>query len=737
MRRPPIPAVKHPDRVRTPVDAFLLSKLEAKGLSFAPEASPEVLVRRAYFDLIGLPPSPEELESFLTDPIPDPCEKLIDSLLASPHFGERWGRHWLDVAGYVDVNGADENAPTIRQPPGKHRYRDYVIESFNQDKPYNQFLIEQLAGDELVDWRIEKVYTQKTIDLLVATGFLRTAVDDTDQDVLNIPSNRHATLYDTMEIVGSSVFGLTLQCARCHSHKFEPIPQEDYYRLMAVFTPAYNPEKWVQLPGRALPDVGLATKAEIEAHNAEVDRQVKSLKDRLGQLFNPYRENLFAKKLAALPEPIREDTRIAVQTPPDKRNEVQKYLAGKFEASLNVKEEEVVAALSEADRAAKASFDNQIAKQNSRRRQWAMIQALWDTGPPPETRLLVRGEYTRPGKVVKPGGLGVLCDSGAAGSGLAPSPDAKGQTSGLRLALARWATKPDTAAGGLVARVHVNRLWHYLFGRGIVTTPGNLGRSGAPPGNAELLNWLAGEFVQNGWRLKPLLKLIMSSSVYRQSSAIAKPGGNPDSALADPASVDPANEFLWRMPLRRLQSEIVRDHILAASGNLDRTMGGPPVPLEIAPGERIVVATNNLPAPTSAWRRSVYLLGRRNYNVSMLSVFDQPVISINCACRNSSTVVLQTLTLLNDAFVFAQADSFAKRVEKEAGSDLRRRIDRAFRIAFSRPPFQDEVEWSFELLNNQAQTYIAAKVAADDAERKALANLCHMILNSNEFLYVK
>ena len=261
-----------------------MARLKANGLRFSPDADRPALVRRLYFDLIGLPPAPEQVDSFLADTSPGAYGRLVDRLLASPHFGERWGRHWLDAAGYVDVYGSDENATAIRLPPGGWRYRDYVIAAFNHDKPYNRFLIEQIAGDELVDWRAAEHFTPEMKELLVATGLLRTAIDDTDQDMLNIPSNRYATMFDQMEIFGSCVLGLTLQCARCHSHKFDPIPQRDYYRLLASFTPAYNPQAWIKLNDRTLPDVSTADKAAFNQHNVRCDEKVKALTDQIAAL---------------------------------------------------------------------------------------------------------------------------------------------------------------------------------------------------------------------------------------------------------------------------------------------------------------------------------------------------------------------------------------------------------------------------------------------------------------------
>ena len=282
LARPAVPKTQHADRARSPVDAFVLTRLEAQGLTLSAEAPRNVLIRRLWLDLVGLPPPPAAVAEFLADEAPDACARLVDRLLGSPQFGERWGRHWLDVVGYVDTVGFDVDADNIITSEGKWRYRDWVIRAFNADLPYDRFLREQLAGDELVDWRNAPRFTDEIRDRLTATGFLRTAQDFTHEDVGNIPQNHFNILHDTLEIVGSSVLGLTLHCARCHDHKFDPVPQEDYYRLMAAFTPAYNPQDWKvvlsydkKLEDRALPDVSPADKSEIDRHNAEIERQIQ------------------------------------------------------------------------------------------------------------------------------------------------------------------------------------------------------------------------------------------------------------------------------------------------------------------------------------------------------------------------------------------------------------------------------------------------------------------------------
>ncbi len=421
---------------------------------------------------------------------------------------------------------------------------------------------------------------------------------------------------------------------------------------------------------------------------------------------------------------------------------MQKYLAEKFGPALKVSDEEISAAMSDATRQQLADNDRRAAQLSQTRRTWGTIQAAYDTGPAPLTRLLRRGNYLTPGVVVEPGFLSVLCtDENTAGDRASESPaQAAGATSGRRLALARWVTDWDSPAGGLAARVYVNRAWQALFGHGIVETTENLGMSGAEPSHPELFEWLACRFVADGRRLKPLLKQIMMSSVYCQASADSSAGAqsaDPRPAQAPPgAAVDPANRLMWHMPLKRLQAEIVRDAILSASGQIDLSLGGPPLPLENRPDGSVVIKEKELPAPNAACRRSLYVLARRNYHLSILNVFDQPAMAMNCPHREQSAVVLQSLTMLNDEWIHKQAEHFARRVLATARDDSSQaRIEQAFRIALARSPSPSEAEWSRQLLEQHAAELTAAKTPGSPAEA-ALAQLCHMLLNSNEFLYV-
>jgi len=451
-----------------------------------------------------------------------------------------------------------------------------------------------------------------------------------------------------------------------------------------------------------------------------------------------------------LPEPIRDDVKAALDTAHDRRNQVQIYLVEKLSRAVAVSDDEVAIGLSDANLATIVSLEGRIAKFNQQRRSWGKIQALFDVGPPPATFLLKRGQYQTPGPQVAAGFLRVLCESDEAA--LAKIDRTGMGSSGRRTALARWLTDPETPAGALVARVMVNRIWQHLFGTGLVPSPENFGNGGEPPTHPELLEWLSHRFVKGGWRIKPLVKLIMTSGVYQQTSQVriadvgvsignaATPATarfNPQSKLGVARLTDPENKLLWRMRLRRLEAEVVRDSILATSGKLDTRAGGPPVLVTTRADGKVVIDESKLPTLTSKWRRSVYLLYRRAYNLSMLSVFDQPLISTSCAQRDTSAVPLQSLTMLNDEFVAEHAGYFARRVQKRTGDDTTGQITAAFRIALARTPDNDEVALCAAALARQAELYRASGVSNEKARHQALAELCHTLLNTSEFLYAE
>lgn len=717
----PAPKVRAAHRVRTPVDAFVLAKLEAAGIGMSPEAPDLKLMRRAYLDLTGMPPTPREIQLFQADRAPGAYERLIDKLLASPHYGERWGRHWLDAAGYVDTTGKDFDPTKTEYADGMWRYRDYVIKATNDDKPWSRFLTEQIAGDELVDWRSAKKFTPEIVELLTATGYMRNILDITAEDISNLPVERYEALFKLVEKVSSSTLGLTVGCARCHSHKFDPISQRDYYQFLALFTTSYNPTDWLQPQNRHLFTISKEDKEAIDLHNKELDKPLGELNKQLSALKKPYEERILTEKLARLPESIRDDTRVALDTAADKRDEVQKYLVRKFGSSLKVTDDEVRKQFTEADRQTAAQLDSQIEHYEARKKKLETIQALWDVGKIPSIRLLQRGSPDSPGPRVKPGFFEVL--GGAEGIDARRPDETQGKSSGMRLAFAKWLTSPGNP---LTARVIVNRIWQGHFGKGIVATPDNFGKMGAPPANQELLDWLAVDFMNHGWSAKYLHKLIMKSSVYRQS---ARQGNEPWVAKAK--TIDPSNSLLWRMPLRRLDAEALRDSLLSASGNLNATQGGPAIRLEMQPDGVQVVSSKE---PVEAkWRRSIYLTARRTYPVSFLGVFDYPIIDTNCTQRVPSATPLQSLTMMNDRFVWEAAERMAAQVELLAGASAAAaaKIEAAYLLAYSRKPSPPEVAAAEEYLRTQQAVY-----GGEKGSRKALSNLAQMLLSSNEFLYV-
>jgi len=704
------PKVKAKARVRTPIDSFVLAKLEGKGLAFSPDAPDAKLMRRAYLDLTGLPPTPEEIRQFTEDRAPGAYERLIDRLLDSPRYGERWGRLWLDAAGYVDTTGKDFDPRKAEYAEGMWRYRDYVIRATNADKPWDRFLTEQIAGDELVDWRKTKSFTPEIRELLAATGYMRNILDITAEDISNLPVERYEALFKLVEKVSSSTLGLTVNCARCHSHKFDPISQKDYYRFLALFTTSYNPTDWLRPQERHLYTVSSEERKAIEGHNKQFDAPLEELNKKLKELRKPYEETLLDEKLTKLPEGIRADTKRAVQTEADKRDEVQKYLAGKFGAQLRVTPAEIARKLSDADKPVSARLEEEIKALEANKQKLEKIQALWDVGKVPSIRLLQRGSADAPGPRVKPGFLEVL--SGDLPVDAVKPASAQGETSGIRLAFAEWLTNPNHP---LTARVIVNRIWQGHFGTGLVATPDNFGTMGAKVTNRELLDYLAVNFMANGWSAKKLHRVIMTSSVYRQSSRIGKP-----------VDSDPENSMLWRMNLRRMDAETVRDSVIAAAGKLDTTQYGPPIELEMRPDGLQVVSSKE---PTNAqWRRSVYLTARRTYPIGFLGVFDYPVMDTHCARRTPSATPLQSLTMMNDDFVWKAAGELTRRAAMD--------VETAYLLTLSRKPSAEELASAREFLRTQEDTFLSGNDTADSAREKAFRSLAQALLSSNEFLYI-
>ena len=723
------PSVASSDLVRNPIDAFILRKLEEKELTLSPEADRFTLIRRAHLDLTGLPPEPEEVERFLADRDPKAYENLIKRLLESPRYGERWGRYWLDVAGY-------------QEHPYAWRYRDYVIRSLNTDKPYNRFLHEQIAGDELLDYENAPVITEEMMDNLVATGFLRMAVDDTSNRATNFLPDRFQVVADEVQIFSSAALGLTLQCARCHDHKFDPLPQRDYYRLLAVFQGAYDPYDWIPpvfsddperkmlyfdtrvmpyVTPRANPIKLAEERKKAEAHNKELDREIEALEAALKEKAAPLKKRLVEERLAELPEDLHDDLRKMLATPPEERNEFQKQLAEKFGKRLELVGNHLEAVLRKMDREYKRAEEEtkrRVALLKARKHPEPKVRALWDRGEPAPMYVLRRGDPMSPGPRVGPSIPAVLVN-GKAPFVVIPPPGAK--KTGRRLALARWLTQPDHP---LTARVMVNRIWKHHFGEGIVSTLDDFGRMGVRPTHPELLDWLATEFVRRGWSMKAMHWLMMTSRAYRQSSKV-KP---------EHKTRDPENKLLSRMPLRRMDAEALYDSVLLVAGRLDETRFGPPDPVQVLENG---LATSI--EKETGWRRSVYVRQRykRSGVPTLLDNFDYPELSPNCINRNEATVAPQALHLMNDSMIRRLAASFAARVKREAGNDRTRQVERVYWIALSRPPTGEERKIGLAKLAQLSAAWARKYLPSNEnTETRALVTFCHTILNSAAFIYI-
>ena len=747
IHKPTIPKTKPRDRVRTPVDAFLVNSMAKQKLGFGPDAEKITLLRRAYFDLTGLPPTLSETETFVADTSPDAYEKLIDRLLDSPHYGERWGRHWLDVAGYADSDGYSDADP----PRGyAYKYRDYVIGSFNSDKPFDRFITEQLAGDELA--RATRDNTQPglasphTRELLIATGFLRMGADGTATPaVTDYDAVRNQVVADTIKIVSTSLLGLSVGCAQCHDHRYDPIPQTDYYRLRAIIEPAYDPKNW-RTPDQRL--VSLYTEADRKIA-ADVEAEAKKLADEKAAKEKQYLEEALTKHLEKFEPDLRAKLRAAYDTLSDKRTDEQKKLLAD-NPSVNINAGVLYQYNQKAADDLKA-MDAKISEIRARKPAEDFLTVLTEPGDKqPVTYRFHRGDPKQAKEAIPPGALSVLAPRGQPVAFAEKNPDLP--TSGRRLAFARWLT---SGTNPLVARVLVNRVWLHHFGHGLVGTPSDFGAMGERPSHPELLDWLASDFVEHGWRLKRLHKIIMTSTAYRQSSR-HNPAGD---------QRDPENRLYWRKPVQRLDAEVIRDSILAASGALNKTMFGPPVPVRPDVHGQIVVGVDKaegdnkmpveVPLDGAEFRRSVYIEVRRSRPLAVLHAFDAPVMEVNCDRRQSSTVPTQSLMLMNSQFILDQAKRFAARLKTEAGENRDRQVARAWQLAFARSPTDQELTGALEFLSRQVEQLkvLSEKAALEtkpedlkkdaktppskpEPDLQALTNLCQVLLSTNEFLYI-
>lgn len=655
--RPQANASATDGRVRTPIDTLLLQAMPT-GLNFSPDAERAVLIRRLYFDLIGLPPTHEEFSRWNSSTDENWYEQLVDSLLDSPHYGERWGRHWLDVAGYAESEG---QTAQDAERPWAWKYRDYVIRSFNANKPFDRFITEQLAGDELAgpkqgDWTAEQ------IELLTATGFLRMAADGTGSGD-NSPEARNKVIADTLKIVSSSLLGVSVGCAQCHDHRYDPISQLDYYALRAVFEPAFDWQNW-RVP--ELRRVSLYTEADRKSA-AAIDQEAQQVAEERGKKEAEFMAQALEKELMKYEEPLRAQLQTAYKTAEKDRTPEQTQLL-KQNPSVNITPGVLYQYLPAAAEELK-KLDAKIAEIRARKPKEEFVQALTEQPERvPDTHLFHRGEHQQPKQKVLPSDLTIAAPEG--GLPTIPERDTSLPTSGRRLAYARWLT---SGSHPLVARVLVNRVWLHHFGQAIVATPSEFGKLGVNPTHPELLDWLADEFMRSGWDLKQLHRLILASTAWRQSS------------VRDPAKVaiDAENKYYWHKSLQRLDAEVLRDRMLFAAGTLERDLFGASVAIKEDETGQVIVDGQQK-------RRSIYVRVRRSQPVAMLQSFDAPVMDVNCDRRPVSTVATQSLILMNGEFTLQQADLLAARVIREANQQPQVTLPDMPKLPPALPP-----EWTY------------------------------------------
>jgi len=713
LERPTTPEVNHKDWVRNPIDNFILAELEKKGLEPNPRADKLTLLRRVTFDLTGLAPTPDEQQAFLADESADAYGRIVDRLLGSLRYGERWAQHWLDVVRYAETAGFKKD--DLR--PVAYKYRDYVIKALNADLPYNRFISQQLAGDEL---------EPDNPEALIATGLSRLYPEETNAS--NFRLGRQEILDDITDITGVTFLGLTIGCAKCHDHKFDPIRQVDFYRLQAFFTPMI-----------ARDDVPAATPQERDEYDRRLaawEAATKDLRAQIDALLAAKREAALAEAL----EPFDADTQKAVRTPAEQRSSLDKQLASLamstvqrsidsvpkyLEGELKHKYEELATKLAALEPLRPAPLPSTM--------------SITDAGPlAPSTFRLATGNYQKPLEEVGPGFPLFL---GLSEPDIHPATLRRSQTTGRRSALAQWLCRPDHP---LTTRVMVNRLWQHHFGEGIIASPNDFGAMGDDPTHPRLLDWLASEFVSRGWSMKAMHRLILTSATYCQSTSVDPK--NPRHVQAQVA--DPANHLLWHGRRKRLEAEAIRDLLLQMAGQLNLRMYGPSARPELP---------QSLMVSRYAWdpdskqqdrnRRSVYVFARRNMRYPMLGAFDPPDMINSCARRSTTTTAPQALTLLNGDFAAAQSRFWAGVLTSQPSSDAGL-IEAAYVQAYGRRPGADEIQAAERFLALQSEKIAAAGEIAPSslpepvppdvwpAKAAAIVDFCHALLNSTELLYI-
>ncbi len=686
--RPEPPRVNRSSWARNPIDRFILARLESNGLEPAPEASRRVLMRRLYFNLIGEPPQPDEVADIVADPSADAYDALVDRLLGDPRYGERWGRHWLDVARYADSTGGEAN----RELYHMWRYRDYVIDAFNSDKPYDDFVKEQLAADE---------FAPNDPDKRAATGFLRLGAPPQSQ-IRRVARQQH--LNEVTGTVASVFLGISLGCAQCHDHKYDPVPTRDFYRFQAFFLPMENVDA----------DADFTQEVTGEAV-AKRRRAAEERLERARDAYHSYETDLLAKLRRVF---VREGADPGGADAAALRARLTDVIANgvvpRDEPSFSLEEKiEYIRLLSFVDgrRGGRdmGVYRRQVERYQPKLHSVGNAQETPYSAGLPVQFVRIRGEVDSLGERVPPGFPS--CVTGTDDAAAMPL-DSLGNISRWRLPLAEWIASPENP---LTARVMVNRIWQGHFGRGIVATPSDFGANGSRPTHPELLDWLAHEFVRSGWSVKALHRLILKSATYRQSS-VRDPG--------PAAEADPTNAMLSRMPRRRLEGEVIRDSILATSGRLNPARRGPGVYPRLPDAMKDQMFVKNWPAwepsggPDSR-RRSIYVFQRRQLSLPLLEMLDAPVPQTSFERRRMSTTAIQSLALLNGRLVTEEAGHFAARLQREAGGDLAGQIVRAFELAFARAPSRAELDRYNEF-----------------ALSEGLAAVCRVLFNANEFVYV-
>lgn len=674
--RPEMPTVKNPEWATNPIDLLLLEQLDAKGLTPNPVADRAALFRRAYYDLLGLAPSPEEVQDFLKDKDPLAYEKWIDKMLASPQYGEKWGRHWLDVVRYAETNGYERDGAK----PYVWRYRDYVVKAFNEDKPYSRFIREQIAGDEIEGYHP---------DAITATAFYRLGIWN-DEPVSRLEA-RYNELDDIVATTSQVFLGMTMNCARCHDHKIDPIPQTDYYRLLAFFqdVPHYSDTRNV---------VSRFNVTDIAPPDAR-EKYEKELKIREGRIRELNAKMRVLEDIAIKKMPAEDQRKSEGRGRPQVLRKLPKYFTPEQQKEYDTLRRE-------RDQLGKLPKPKQV-----------MTLCVNNcTVPPPETYVALRGNPNNQGKRVDPGFPVVLNKEDPE----LPEIKRGSQTAGRRSVLVDWLTSEKNV---LTARVMANRIWQFHFGRGIVPTSNDFGKFGERPTHPKPLDWLASELMSNGWSIKRMHKLIMTSSAYRMSSR-----GN-DKAL----SKDPSNRLFWRFNARRLTAEEVRDSILAASGQLNLKMSGPSIypkiPREVLQGQSRPGAGWRTSNPEESARRSIYVHVKRSLRLPILEAHDQPDSDASCAVRYVTTVPTQSLGMINGDFINESARKFAERLHRESPNDVEAQIKRAIWLTTSRPPTEAEVKKDVAFIRE-----LCEKDKLD--EKQALFCYCLLALNTNEFVYL-